>query len=189
MSTFSSVPAYLAGALCIGLGVNGMIHPAAEYPRFGLPLEGSPERGAVSPLIYLKGVRETTYGLCLVALQYQNQETAITTVAAVVSLAALSDGFVVWSAVILPQYISVLQVTGTASSAHAMRRMSGYTLQAPDGGQLLHQLKPLVLVTEAGSSFYFDPATTTRKNQNTLSHLWGSTKGEWVTNHVVFRGL
>jgi hypothetical protein len=96
MSTFSPVPAYLAGALCISLGVNGMVHPEADSPRFGLPLDGASETGTVSPLIYVKGMRETTYGFVLVALHTRTKKQPITTVAAVISLVGLSDGLVVW---------------------------------------------------------------------------------------------
>ncbi|KAJ0418186.1 hypothetical protein BJY00DRAFT_288404 [Aspergillus carlsbadensis] len=123
MATLSSVPTYCIGTLCLALGVNGLFRPEAEYPRFGLPLEppapapasttataSNPGRGTstrpsptensvgtVSPLIYLKSIREITYGLALVALQYQGEERAITTLAAVISLAGLGDGFVVWA--------------------------------------------------------------------------------------------
>jgi hypothetical protein len=124
MATFSPLPAYCIGTLCLALGVNGLFRPEAEYPRFGLPLEPpaltnttttassgrsasahpspSPRptgasTGTVSPLIYLKSIREITYGLALVALQYQGEERAITTLAAMISLAGLGDGFVVWN--------------------------------------------------------------------------------------------
>ncbi|KAL3440068.1 hypothetical protein BJX65DRAFT_291208 [Aspergillus insuetus] len=122
MSTFSPLPTYCIGTLCLALGVNGLFRPEAEYPRFGLPLEqpastnttttASSSRststrpspsptgnstGTVSPLIYLKSIREITYGLALVALQYEGEERAITTLAAVISLAGLGDGFVVWN--------------------------------------------------------------------------------------------
>ncbi|KAL4935596.1 hypothetical protein BDV06DRAFT_206705, partial [Aspergillus oleicola] len=112
MSTFSSLPTYLIGALCLALGISGFIRPETEYPRFGLPLEppasttpSTPttstnnierERGTVSPLIYIKSIREITYGLALIFLQYQGQEKAITTLAGIFSLAGLGDGFVVW---------------------------------------------------------------------------------------------
>ncbi|KAL4877030.1 hypothetical protein BJY04DRAFT_222529 [Aspergillus karnatakaensis] len=98
MAILSPLPAYLIGTLCLALGVNGLFRPEEEYPRFGLPLEppapastgttitsASPNAsrrtrssltstgngtGTVSPLIYLKSIREITYGLALVALQY-----------------------------------------------------------------------------------------------------------------------
>ncbi|KAI0474057.1 hypothetical protein GGR56DRAFT_650121 [Xylariaceae sp. FL0804] len=52
--------------------------------------------GYASPLIYFKGIREITYGAALVALQLQGQERALTTFAAILSLARLGDGLVVW---------------------------------------------------------------------------------------------
>lgn len=53
--------------------------------------------GFASPLVYVKGSRDVTYGLTLMALQWQGgQETAITTLTGVMSLAGAVDGFVVW---------------------------------------------------------------------------------------------
>ncbi|KAL4967036.1 DUF4267 domain-containing protein [Aspergillus stella-maris] len=118
-SAFSPLPTYIVGTLCIALGVNAFIFPEKEYPRFGLPLEPPAPasesasasstdstssittndiqpRGTVSPLIYIKSVREITYGLALIALQRQGQEKAVTILAGVISLAGLGDGFVVW---------------------------------------------------------------------------------------------
>ncbi|RDW70675.1 DUF4267 domain-containing protein [Aspergillus mulundensis] len=90
MSAFSPIPAYTLGVLSIGLGANSFLRPSEEYERFGLPRD-SP----ASPLMYIKAIRESTYGVALIALQYQGHEDALTTVAAVVSLAALADGFLV----------------------------------------------------------------------------------------------
>ncbi|PYI01637.1 hypothetical protein BO78DRAFT_245603 [Aspergillus sclerotiicarbonarius CBS 121057] len=106
MTTFSPILAYVLGTLCLALGINAISRPASEYPRFGLPFESTavpthandtPPPGAVSPLMYLKGIRETSYGLALIALQYQGQETALTTLAAILALAALADGLLVWT--------------------------------------------------------------------------------------------
>ncbi|OJJ96436.1 hypothetical protein ASPACDRAFT_1859122 [Aspergillus aculeatus ATCC 16872] len=96
------VPAYTLGTLSIALGLNAIFRPAAEYPRFGLPLEygggpTTPHRVSdVSPLMYLKGIREISYGLLLIGLQSQGQETAVTTLAAVMAWVGLADGVVVW---------------------------------------------------------------------------------------------
>ncbi|PYI35967.1 hypothetical protein BP00DRAFT_432723 [Aspergillus indologenus CBS 114.80] len=95
------VPAYLIGTLSIALGLNAIFRPAAEYPRFGLPLEAGHhtpphQSSSVSPLMYLKGIREVSYGLLLVGLQSQGQEPAITTLAAVMACVGLADGVVVW---------------------------------------------------------------------------------------------
>jgi hypothetical protein len=88
MSAFSPTPAYSLGALLIGIGAHSFLRPLEEYERFGLPRESS-------PLMYLKAIRESTYGLALIALQHQGHDNALTTVAAVVSLAGLADGFVI----------------------------------------------------------------------------------------------
>jgi hypothetical protein len=90
MSAFSPVPAYSVGALLLGIGVHSFLRPSEEYERFGLPRESS-------PLMYLKAVRESTYGLAFIALQHQGHYAALTTVAAVISLAGLADGFVIWA--------------------------------------------------------------------------------------------
>ena len=44
----------------------------------------------------LKGIREGTYGLALVAFQYQGNEAAVTAFAAILALAGLGDGFIIW---------------------------------------------------------------------------------------------
>ncbi|KAE8327218.1 hypothetical protein BDV39DRAFT_205072 [Aspergillus sergii] len=110
MATFSPIPAYVLGTLTLSLGCNALARPGPEYPRFGLPFEsaaslasthGNNKRtlppGAVSPLMYIKGIREMSYGLTLLALQYYGQETAVTIFAAVCALVGLADGFVVWA--------------------------------------------------------------------------------------------
>lgn len=114
--TFSAAPSYALGLVCLAMGVNNFLRPFQEYGRFGLPLEppppsiyrppnnASPSRlertkvpeGAPSPLIYIKGIRESTYGLAFIALQYKKQDAAVTILAAIVSLAGLGDGLVVW---------------------------------------------------------------------------------------------
>ncbi|KAI2769392.1 hypothetical protein F4815DRAFT_450743 [Daldinia loculata] len=49
-----------------------------------------------SPVLHLKGIRETTYGLALGALQYHGYDDAVTIMTGVMSLAGLGDGIVVW---------------------------------------------------------------------------------------------
>ncbi|GKZ29765.1 hypothetical protein AbraIFM66950_006395 [Aspergillus brasiliensis] len=110
MATFSPIPAYVLGTLTLALGCHALARPGPEYPRFGLPFESAaassafshgnkrtPPPGAVSPLMYIKGIRETSYGLTLLALQYCGQETAVTIFAGVCALVGLADGFVVWA--------------------------------------------------------------------------------------------
>lgn len=113
MNAYSPFHAYALGAVGIGLGFHACLRPREEYHRFGLRLESAqpphlrekaliatpdtnPESGSVSPLIYLKAIRESTFGLALIGLQYQGNAAGVTTVAAVLALAALGDGFVVW---------------------------------------------------------------------------------------------
>jgi len=111
MSTSSSTPVYLLSGICVAIGAYCFISPKGEYERFGIPLEGLPAAsggdkkarssstaaGNVSPLIYVKGTRELCFGLNFAALQYQGLYAAVTTCLAVYSLAALIDGFVIWS--------------------------------------------------------------------------------------------
>ncbi|KUI52789.1 hypothetical protein VP1G_00288 [Cytospora mali] len=125
MNAFAPAHSYVLGTALVGLGLHAFFRPTQEYARFGLPLESTstntdPPRtkkttagrgrrpnynndnrltgkdGSASPLIWLKGVREISYGLALVALQYQGISTGVTTVAGVLALAAVGDGFVVW---------------------------------------------------------------------------------------------
>ncbi|KAF3771345.1 hypothetical protein M406DRAFT_30348, partial [Cryphonectria parasitica EP155] len=59
--------------------------------------EEEEEEGDVSPLMYIKGIRDITYGLALVGLQYEGHSAAgVTLVAGVMALAGLGDGIVVW---------------------------------------------------------------------------------------------
>ncbi|KAH8899832.1 hypothetical protein GQ53DRAFT_202917 [Thozetella sp. PMI_491] len=105
MTSFSPLPTYAVGGLSLGLALHGLIFPRAEYRRFGLPLErpkgapvkGQEPEGIVSPLIQLKGLRELAFGLSLIALQYQGNDAAVTTVLAVISTSGLGDGIIVWA--------------------------------------------------------------------------------------------
>lgn len=122
MNAFSPIHSYVLGAASVGLGLHAFFRPRQEYARFGLPLEPSlplppvksttthpgptvkdttdvqatGEGGSASPLIYLKGVREVTYGVALMALQHQDNAAGVTTVAGVIALAAVGDGLLVW---------------------------------------------------------------------------------------------
>lgn len=105
MATFSSIPAYVLGTACIGRGVMAMFSPRKEYGHVGLPLESHPTSTTnpaggpstfPSPLMYFKGLREISYGATLALLQWQGNEDAVTTFAAVLSLVRVGDGLVVW---------------------------------------------------------------------------------------------
>ncbi|OJI96544.1 hypothetical protein ASPVEDRAFT_78310 [Aspergillus versicolor CBS 583.65] len=88
MSAFNPLPAYAFGAVLLGIGAHSFLRPTKEYERFGIPRHPS-------PLIYVKAIRESTYGLAAIALQYQGHDDALTTVVAVTSLAGLADGFLI----------------------------------------------------------------------------------------------
>ncbi|KAI1462682.1 hypothetical protein F4805DRAFT_452507 [Annulohypoxylon moriforme] len=113
------IPAYFIGAGSILLGVNCFFRPTQEYGRFGLPLEPAPrskrdrgekrergergerrsssaEEGRASPLIHLKGIREVTYGLSLGVLKWLKHDDAVTAFTAIIALAGLGDGLVIW---------------------------------------------------------------------------------------------
>ncbi|KAH7241590.1 hypothetical protein BKA59DRAFT_478853 [Fusarium tricinctum] len=99
MTTFSSIPSYILGGACVGRGIMALFSPRKEYGHVGLLLEPSRntnETGAVSPLMYFKGLREISYGLTLMALQWQSNESAVTTFSAILSLVRIGDGLVVW---------------------------------------------------------------------------------------------
>ncbi|GJN70681.1 hypothetical protein ACCO45_005716 [Purpureocillium lilacinum] len=115
-SSFSPIPSYLFGTAFLGLSLSALLAPRREYARFGLPLEtiapvsvklsgpsgggggvGGGDGSFASPLMYLKGIRELTYGAALLALQYQGNEPAVTTLVGVLSFAAIGDGFVIWA--------------------------------------------------------------------------------------------
>ncbi|KAH8754355.1 hypothetical protein F5883DRAFT_185928 [Diaporthe sp. PMI_573] len=100
ISALDPIFAYILGTGLLLIALHCFLRPRQEYRRFGLPLEHAQSAAATkshSPLIYLKGSRELTYGLVLIVLQYQGHVDAITTVLAIISLAALADGLIVWS--------------------------------------------------------------------------------------------
>lgn len=117
MDAYSPINSYAVGAVGLGLGLHALLRPRQEYRRFGLPLEleGAPraaqgpnkdmdrdrDRDAatvatVSPLIYVKAVREITYGLALIGLEYQGDKRGATTLIGIMALAGLGDGLIVW---------------------------------------------------------------------------------------------
>ncbi|KAF0643413.1 hypothetical protein FPSE5266_05199 [Fusarium pseudograminearum] len=99
MTTFSSIPSYVLGAACVSRGTMALLSPRAEYGHVGLLLEPGKtpsETGYVSPLMYFKGIREMSYGMTLVALQWQGNESAVTAFSAILSIVRIGDGLVVW---------------------------------------------------------------------------------------------
>ncbi|KAM0498253.1 hypothetical protein ACHAP8_006337 [Fusarium lateritium] len=100
MTTFSSISSpNILGAACVGRGIMALFSPRAEYGHVGLLLEPgkkSSKTGSVSPLMYFKGIREMSYGMTLMALQWQGNESAVTTFSAILSVVRIGDGLVVW---------------------------------------------------------------------------------------------
>ncbi|KAL2202122.1 hypothetical protein CC79DRAFT_1338217 [Sarocladium strictum] len=103
-------PAVLVGTACIGRGCFAILGPRSEYPRIGLALEPSspppptskspsssaaPKAGSISPLIYFKGIRELSYGLTILLLQYQGLDEALTTLTLVLAGVRVADGLVI----------------------------------------------------------------------------------------------
>ncbi|KAF4303058.1 hypothetical protein GTA08_BOTSDO08568 [Botryosphaeria dothidea] len=78
---------------------------------------------------------------------------------------------------------------GRDNEHDVVRRMLDFSLRRPDGSEVLHDVRCPVLVTGAGSSFYFDPEQTTRKITGKLTHLREDQKEEWIATDIAFGGL
>ncbi|KAK1991383.1 alpha/beta hydrolase [Colletotrichum falcatum] len=80
--------------------------------------------------------------------------------------------------------------TGATTEADIMRSFSDYTLQNPDGTEYLEDVKCPTLVTGAGASMYYNPATTTDKIYDCLTGLKpGVDKEKWIEYDVAYGGL
>ena len=80
--------------------------------------------------------------------------------------------------------------TGCTTEADIMRSYVGYTLQNVDGTEYLADISCPTLVTGAGSSMYFDPATTTDKIYDCLTGLKdGVDKEKWIEHDIARGGL
>ncbi|KAI1778540.1 alpha/beta hydrolase [Hypoxylon cercidicola] len=80
--------------------------------------------------------------------------------------------------------------TASKTDADIMRSFGDYTLQNTDGTEYLAGVKCPTLVTGAGASFYFDPATTTDKLYEGLTSLKdGVDKEKWIASDVAYGGL
>ncbi|PKX89988.1 hydrolase psoB [Aspergillus novofumigatus IBT 16806] len=80
--------------------------------------------------------------------------------------------------------------TGSKTDADVMRSFGAYTLQNADGTEYLADVKCPTLVTGAGASFYFNPATTTDKIYECLTSLKdGVDKEKWIATDVAYGGL
>ena len=80
-------------------------------------------------------------------------------------------------------------IMGKESEAECLRDSFNYTLQRDDGSNYLDSVRCPVLVTGAGSSFYFDPSTSTTKIFNSLTQVRVEDKEEWIAKDSVFGGL
>ncbi|KAI1659580.1 hypothetical protein F4813DRAFT_387687 [Daldinia decipiens] len=108
MAAFSPFSSYILGTACFARGLMTIFSPEKEYNNIGLPFDIQDEGPSptdqydvsgisfTSPLMYFKGIREISYGLTLVALEWQGNAAAVTTFAAVLSLVRFGDGLVVW---------------------------------------------------------------------------------------------
>ncbi|KAL5042151.1 hypothetical protein BDW71DRAFT_190599 [Aspergillus fruticulosus] len=88
------------GTALILRGVRCFIQPGSQYYEFGIPREGSDNRqphsgGSISPLIYVKGIRELGYGVALVNLQRLHDEGGLRVLLWIGALMSLADGGVV----------------------------------------------------------------------------------------------
>ncbi|KAL3429743.1 putative alpha/beta hydrolase [Aspergillus tetrazonus] len=80
--------------------------------------------------------------------------------------------------------------TGSKTDADIMRSFGAYTLHNTDGTEYLANIKCPTLVTGAGASFYFNPATTTDKIYECLTSLKdGVDKEKWIATDVAYGGL
>ncbi|KAK8912962.1 Alpha/beta hydrolase psoB [Metarhizium anisopliae] len=80
--------------------------------------------------------------------------------------------------------------TNSTTEAEIMRSFGDYTLLKPDGTEYLADVKCPTLVTGAGASWYFDPATTTDKIYDCLTSLKdGVDKEKWIANDIAYGGL
>lgn len=107
MTSFSPIPSYLIATVFTAFGILPFFSPKTDYEVFGLPLESSsnlgnkkptsaPGEGAVSPIVYARGIRDVTYGLAYFLLQSQGNDAAITTFSGIVCVTAFADGLIVW---------------------------------------------------------------------------------------------
>ncbi|KOS21560.1 UPF0255 protein [Escovopsis weberi] len=75
------------------------------------------------------------------------------------------------------------------ADAAVLPRMLDYSMLRPDGSDVLRDVRCPVLVTGAGSSFYFDPETTTRRILRGLAHLRDDWREEWIETDEMLGGM
>lgn len=99
------MPAYLLGAPLVFVGLFALRNPLAAHQLFGVPY-AMPKDGAQrdttrgtgwSPFLYAKAIRDVALGLVCLRLQYQGNDSAVTTVLAASVVIGIGDGCIVWS--------------------------------------------------------------------------------------------
>ncbi|KAL4994497.1 hypothetical protein BDV10DRAFT_188937 [Aspergillus recurvatus] len=88
------------GSLLIVRGIRTFIHPGGQYYELGVPREGSDNprahgAGGISPLIYVKGIRELGYGAALLTLQRLHDTAGLRVLLLIGALMSLADAGVV----------------------------------------------------------------------------------------------
>ncbi|KAL4735043.1 hypothetical protein BDV11DRAFT_196950 [Aspergillus similis] len=87
------------GTALILRGVRCFIQPGSQYSEFGIPREASenPEArtASISPLIFVKGIRELGYGVALVSLQRLHDEAGLRLLLWIGAVMSLADAGVV----------------------------------------------------------------------------------------------
>ncbi|KAL1871150.1 hypothetical protein Daus18300_004895 [Diaporthe australafricana] len=99
VSAVNPLLTYILGAGMALLSLHAFLRPRQEYRRFGLPLENGQPNSTThvySFLMFLKGIRETIYGIAVIVLQYQGNVNAVTTFITTLAFVLLVDGIVVW---------------------------------------------------------------------------------------------
>lgn len=85
--------------MCIIRGIRNIITPGNQYFEFGVPREGSDDpvsrEGTVSPLMYVKGIREIGYGVSMEVVGRLHDPRGVTGMLAVGAAMSVGDAVVV----------------------------------------------------------------------------------------------
>lgn len=85
--------------MCIIRGIRSIITPGNQYYEFGVPREGSDDpvskEGTVSPLMYVKGIREIGYGVSMEVVGRLHDPRGVTGMLAVGAVMSVGDAVVV----------------------------------------------------------------------------------------------
>jgi hypothetical protein len=109
-SAASAYPAYIIGAAGIGVGVLGLIAPAAHAELFGIPTFSSLTsvelthpaahggNAALSSWVAAKAARDVVLGLVLTGLQLRRNVDGVSTMFVAMGALGIMDGWLVWQA-------------------------------------------------------------------------------------------